>query len=60
MDGSRQLSDSRFVERRLSLKRSGAVKMFNLILGLALIGLMITPAIVAGKSGRNLTRRPRK
>jgi hypothetical protein len=35
--------------------------MLQMLLALALIGLMLTPAVVAGKSGgRNLTRRPRK
>ena len=34
--------------------------MFNAILALALLGLMITPALVASRSGRPLARRSRK
>jgi hypothetical protein len=34
--------------------------MFNAILALALLGLMVTPSLVSGRTNRQLARRTRK
>jgi hypothetical protein len=53
MEGFRDIGDSCFVERQQASKRKRRSKaMFQLILALTFIGMILTPAIVAAKSGK--------